>query len=63
MHPGWADTPGVGHSMPLFKKLLISDFVLQKKVLIQSYGLQRLLSIQTENFGLTGNKRIQRFLI
>ena len=22
MHPGWADTPGVRHSMPLFKKLL-----------------------------------------
>ena len=22
MHPGWADTPGVGYSMPLFKKLL-----------------------------------------
>lgn len=22
MHPGWADTPGVSHSMPLFKKLL-----------------------------------------
>lgn len=22
MHPGWADTPGVRHSMPLFRKLL-----------------------------------------
>ena len=22
MHPGWADTPGVRYSMPLFKKLL-----------------------------------------
>jgi dehydrogenase/reductase SDR family protein 12 len=22
MHPGWADTPGVSYSMPLFKKLL-----------------------------------------
>lgn len=22
MHPGWADTPGVSHSLPIFKKLL-----------------------------------------
>lgn len=24
MHPGWADTPGVRHSMPFFKKLMSS---------------------------------------